>query len=153
MSYSTEVNKKCICDIGYYMNINLCDACDNSCLSCYGNTYYNCLSCLDNLLENVCLPICPVGYNTRNNTCINNNPSTPSIAYIFTPIQGIFIDSINNIQALTGNNSSYYPNLDSTDPLPAYGRGIYFTGNGSYLSLPYDQNQTLLFGIRFFISI
>ena len=153
MNHSTKVGQICVCDIGYYLNMYSCDICDSSCVSCNNNTYYDCTSCLDNLFENVCLPVCPVGYNTKNNTCISNNPSTPSIRYIFTSIQGIFIDSINSIQALTGNNSNYYPNLDSTDPLPAYERGIYFTGNGSYLSLPYDQNQTLLFGIRFFISI
>ena len=36
--------------------------------------------------------------------------------------------------------------------MPAYERGIYFTGIGSYLALPYPDANVLLFGIRFSIS-
>ena len=58
-----------------------------------------------------------------------------------------------NIPALTGNGSSFYPNFDFSDPIPAKNRGLYFTGNGSYLSFPNPSTKDyLLLGVRFFIS-
>ena len=75
-----------------------------------------------------------------------------TVEYVFDTIQGIFYDQVSNVGAITGKNESTYPALDSTDPIPAYQRGIYFTGQGSYLALPYYSPTLLLFSLEFSIS-
>ena len=150
-------NGACACNQSYYLAdasiAGTCTACDSSCLTCNGGTYYQCTSCVNYLLENICLPECPVGYSTLNNTCITKFLSLPVVQFNFTTIGNAFTDSINSLIAIGGNNNCTYPNFDSTNPLSAYERGLYFTGNGSYLSFPYNDNKTIVLGIRFFISI
>ena len=152
LEHSTQVGMVCVCDEGYYMDANTCQLCQSSCLTCTGPTYYQCTSCLDYLLEVVCLSVCPIGFLGSSNNCTIENSNSPTVEYVFNTIQGVFYDSINHTGAITGDNEGYYPNLDASDPVPAYERGIYFTGIGSYLALPYPDANLLLFGIRFSIS-
>ena len=149
---SVKVGDICVCTAGLFMDGNVCAACDSRCLSCSGGTYYQCLSCTGLLLGSVCLSTCPVGYSPSGNECIKFNESVPNVEYIFNTIEGIYYDSYSNLPAITGINPSGYPNIDSTDPIPAYQRGLYFTGDGSYLAVPYQPSGILLLGIKFFIS-
>ena len=150
-SLATLSNGFCTCPDGYYINLSVCQPCDISCLTCFGPKYYHCLSCLSYyLLGVVCVQTCPIGYFEDMNNCTVMD--SPALEFVFDTLGGIFYDSINNVGAITGESESDYPTLDSTDPIPAYQRGIYFTGNGSYLSLPYPSEHILLFGINFSIS-
>ena len=151
--HSVQVGSLCKCEEGYYLNSNSCLACHSDCLTCFGPAYYECSSCTDGLLEVVCLSTCPIGFNFYANQCTVAEKWMPTVEFIFNTIQGVFYDKINNVGAMTGQSESYYPNLDLTDPVPAYRRGLYFTGKYSYLSMPYPPEFRLLFGIRFFVSV
>ena len=156
-----QINNECVCIAGYYWN-NSCiynsgffegSSCDKTCLTCSGNSFYECLSCSNYLLNIVCLSSCPLGYYKNMNKCMQTSTTTPAIKYLFDDIQSIYLDKIQQLPAKAGSNNSTLQNLDSTDPIPAYQRGLYFTGNGSYLSLPYQKNGILLLGMQFYISI
>ena len=163
---SVNSNNTCNCNNGAYLNANnICEHCyisgtnssgalSKSCGSCYGPNYYQCLTCIDYLLELICLDECPIGYQAGLNICaIINSGNNPIIQYLFTAINSVYFDNINQIPAIcgkTGNN--LYPNLDDSDPIPSFQRGLYFTGNGSILSLNYSSTTRLL-GINFYISI
>ena len=143
------------CSLGYFNNSLECEICNISCKPCFGPNYYQCISCEHYLLNSICLEQCPVGYIEENNLCKIQNLNRISIQFLFTTIQSVYWDQISNISALTGYNSeNIYPNLDNTDPIPAYQRGLYFNGNGSFLQLPYPSNASILFFVeKFFISI
>ena len=149
---SVEVGSVCVCNEGFYMEINVCVACDSRCLTCSGGDYYQCLSCSEYLLGSVCLSICPIGYDQKGNMCSKVDDSVPDVEYIFNTLEGIYYDKYNKLPAITGIDPSGYPIIDATDPIPAYQRGLYFTGNGSYLAFPYQPNGVLLFGTSFFLS-
>ena len=149
---SVRVGSVCVCDVGYFMDINVCEECDSSCLSCDGTEYYQCLTCSQYLLGSVCLGTCPVGYSQNENVCVKSDDTIPNVEYVFNTIEGIYYDNYSQVPAITGINPAGYPDIDSTDPLPAYQRGLYFTGNGSYLAFPYQTTGVLLLGINFFIS-
>ena len=149
---SSQVGMTCICNDRYYSVGNSCAPCHSSCLTCFGPTYYDCSSCENGLLEIVCLSVCPIGFNLFENKCLLTHDARPTVEFVFNTIQGVYYDEINNVGAMTGQSDSYYPNLDTTDPVPAYQRGLYFTGKCCYLSIPYPPELKLLFGIRAFIS-
>ena len=149
---SIKIESFCICNSGFFLSNKYCLPCDASCSTCLGPTYYECTSCLNFLLEVVCVDICPIGFFSDDNQCTLEVKWEPTVEFVFDSIQGVFYDKISGVGALTGQSESYYPSLDRTDPIPAYQRGLYFTGAGSYLSLPYPSDFTLLLGIRFFIS-
>ena len=150
---SSIVDYQCICNEGYVVNNTECVACNYKCLTCSAFSFYDCLSCTDYLLETVCLAKCPVGYIAVKNECNLSNMNEPVLRFVFNAPQTIFTDQIQGLTAISGGKNSTYPYLDSSDPIPAYQRGIYFTGNGSYLTLPYSDNDLLLLGIRFFIAV
>ena len=152
MENSIQVGGSCICNDGYYLSGFSCEICDNTCLTCIGPTFYECTSCLYGLLEIVCLTTCPIGFVHSNSQCILEVKWDPIVEFVFNTLEGVFYDKFNHIGALTGESASYYPSLDPTDPIPAYQRGIYFTGEGSYLTIPYPPESQILFGIRFFLS-
>ena len=52
----------CVCNQGFAMIGGSCQACDSSCLTCYGNEFYQCLTCNEVLLEGICSEVCPIGY-------------------------------------------------------------------------------------------
>ena len=144
---------QCICNFGYALNNTLCLSCDYRCLTCSALNYYSCLSCSSYLVESVCLPGCPVGYNALQNECALENIGGPALRFVFDTPQTRFTDKIQGIVAVSGSQDKNYPYLDSSDPVPAYQRGIYFTGNGSFITLPCPDKDTMLLGIRFFIAI
>ena len=148
----TKINEVCTCNEGYFVQDTICQSCDQSCLTCFGPYYYHCTSCSNILLEIVCVNSCPVGFLEASGNCTMIVTDMPTVKFVFDTLDGVFVDGINGIEALTGDSVSYYPILDTSDPIPAYQRGIYFTGTGSYLSLPYHNPDLLLFGIRFSIS-
>ena len=151
MEHASLVGKDCVCETGFYRKGSECEECDITCLTCSGPSFYECTSCAEYLLEVVCVGKCPVGFDGENNACALEIIG-PSVEYVFTGIEGVLYDTVSHIGAITGESEAYYPVLDSTDPLPTYERGIYFTGEGSYLSLPYPSQNILLFNIRFSIS-
>ena len=143
---------ECQCTAGFTMVDSVCLACDYRCLTCSGDTYYACQSCSAYLLETVCLPLCPVGYIVVENRCVQEIIGSLALKFSFNSLQTVFHDEIYGLTALSAGNNSY-SDLVSSDPIPAYQRGIYFTGNISCLSLPHSDKDILLLGIRFFIAI
>lgn len=142
------MNGSCTCN-GYYDDINRkCASCSHSCLNCSGPEYYNCVDCKGYLLDVVCLPTCPVGYNKVGKRCAMIQ--SLAMSYAFNTIQPVCTSPSQCWALGTGQNT--YPYFDTTDPIPAYGRGFYFNGNSSYLSFP-NSNSTMVLGIKFFISI
>ena len=144
---------QCVCNEGFMMINSICTACDYRCLNCFGLTYYNCLDCSSYLLEKVCLPKCPVGYTTLENNCTLKNSDSIVMRFIFDSPLTILTDEIQGITAISGTHNNVNSCLDSSDPIPAYQRGIYFTGSGSYLTLPHSDDDLVLLGIRTFIAI
>jgi hypothetical protein len=145
----------CVCPTRYFLALNQCVFCDYSCDNCYGSSYYRCLTCLgsDLLLNGMCMKECPLGYVVNNTGCERKNSTLPVIKFVFDEIHGVYEDEINGIQALTGFSPQFYPDLDAGDPIPSNQRGLYFTGNSSFMSFPYNSISTPLFGQQFYISL
>ena len=149
--FSFQDGKGCECYSGYAKVGKVCKACDLACLSCFGEEFYQCLTCTGYLLESVCLNLCPVGYAVIGNTCVLEDDVI--VRYIFDTVSRVFEDLVYGLVATSGEGSGLYPSLDNTDVIPAYQRGIYFTGSGSYLRFPYSNHDILLLSLRFFIAI
>lgn len=138
------------CDQSLYLTNNHCVKCDLTCKTCYKENFYSCSSCYNKLLDVVCIPFCPIGYEILENECKVNK--TLAVSYLFDGISQIYIDKVSSLAAQSGEGKTEYPDLNGFDPIPASFRGIYFTGNGSYLLFPKNR-EYLLFGISFYISI
>ena len=137
------VDDLCVCYQGFAMINGNCQACDSSCFTCYGTKSYQCLTCKKYLLEAVCLDVCPIGYLTdSNNNCVPEHCNGIALRYLFDTPGDVFKDEIYG-----------FTTASSSIPIPVYQRGIYFTGNGSYLTLPHSNNDLLVLGINFFLSI
>jgi hypothetical protein len=148
---AVAVNGVCACQTGFYSTGVACLQCDFSCSTCYGSEYYQCSSCSGYLLENVCLNRCPVGFEEIEHNCnINNNPA---VWFDFSSVEGVTKDKIQGIIGVTGNDTNYYPNMNPTDPIPVYGRGIYFDGTQTYFSFASPNSNRPLLGSSYFISI
>ena len=144
---------ECICRQGYVMVGTECVVCDYRCLECFGLEFYNCIECSNYLIETVCLPLCPVGYMAMGNRCEQENTGSLALRYVLdTPLTTVK-DQIQGLAAVYGSYSSGDSGLESSKPVPAYERGVYFAGTGSYLTLPFSEKEFLLIGIRFFIAI
>ena len=145
------VGTTCVCRANQYLNAdNGCSDCFSECASCSDSKFYSCKSCVSlNFLDGVCLSICPIGYTVRGGVC---NPDGDQIMrFTFSLITGMYNDSLHQIPAMTGKSSQFYPDLESDDPVPAKGRGIYFTGS-SYLSLPNPMGTFLMLGLQNYIE-
>lgn len=147
------VNDICECSNGYYMENDICKTCNSSCLTCSQREFYECLTCEDFLLGNVCVDHCPIGFDGKNNLCKWESQDFVVVEYVFNTLQGLFYDKIRNVPAITGISDSCYPDLDETDPIPAYARGVYFTGKGSFISFPFPHTSTRLLNSFFSIAI
>lgn len=158
---SVITTQGCRCNQGFFTvdgRSDDCMACDSTCLECSGAEFYECLTCVDNFLEGICLEECPSGYTALNNACVVIDSSGSIMNYTFDSPMQTFYDEIQGIPA--GRYKSKVSS-NSTGPITAFGRGIYFSGDGSYLLLP-DSTQDIrlsdspqasrLFGVRFFIS-
>ena len=78
----------------------------------------------------------------NNNSCVPENSNGIALRYFFDTPGGVFKDEI---YGFTAESSSI--------PIPAYQRGIYFTGNSSYLTLPHSNNEFMVLGMNFFLSL
>ena len=144
---------QCVCNTGYYSSDSGCLACDFRCLECFGPKYYECLECSRYLFETVCLQKCPVGYFTLGNQCMIESLDYLVVRYAFDTPMTTVRDQMQGLIAIYGSYNNKYPYLDASDPIPAYQRGIYFTGTGSFLTFPHSSEDILLFGHRFSIAI
>ena len=142
---------ECVCDQGFTMVEKICQACEETCFTCSGPAYYQCLSCEDFFPEGVCLEKCPIGYVVENSICVPTDSSGLALRYFFDLPVVRFSDQTQGVDAIGGGQ--HYRYMDSSDPIPAYQRGIYFTGIGSYITLPYSNEDLMQLGVRFFVSL
>ena len=150
----TIVDGCCECVHGFYqIGTGRCIACDSSCSTCMLPGFFSCTSCDNFLLVSVCIDICPIGYFNISSVCYASYNSSAAVNFDFSNIEDTYIDTVLGLPASTGNDSSFYPNYRPSDPIAAIGRGIYFTGNGSYLTFPLPYNNFRLFGLKFSISL
>jgi hypothetical protein len=145
----------CNCSPGYYQVSHSCVKCDKTCASCYSSTYFSCLSCPDSkfLLTDICIDQCPVGFGLKNEICHIPTAERPTIQYIFNTISSVIRDAVSGIPALAGITTWDYPQIIPSSPIPSYQRGLYFTGNGSFMSLPSSNETFVLFGESFSFSL
>ena len=153
--HSHNENLSCVCDDGYWMNYEgRCIICDPYCETCTTDLYYRCLSCSNYLLGPVCVNECPYGYEASLHTCIPG-PNALALRFRFNRLDGVFYDQDKNIRLSHGNDKYFYPFLDSNDPWPAIGRGLYFTGK-SVIGLAGKAKSFLLsnqFSISFWVKL
>ena len=106
--------------------------CDQSCGTCSGPFAYSCTSCSSGLLlGSLCIQNCPDGYSIERDSCILTDALI--VNFTFNEIYGVYVDKTHNIQLHCGANSSLYPDLLPSNPIPADARGLYFLET-SYLT-------------------
>ncbi|OMJ84046.1 hypothetical protein SteCoe_14915 [Stentor coeruleus] len=145
-SNSTYTNGKCVCNTGYGYHskretcLIITDQCFEGCKYCIGLSVFECVECKDGyfFIEGICEKI-PTGYNNSTNP---QAEATQILLLIFNGLEGLVLDKINSIPALTGKSESFYPDYDNEDPLAAYLRGYYFDGKSSIVRLPEYKNYT-----------
>lgn len=146
-SNSTYVNGKCACNTGYGYHTKketcliIIDKCFEGCKYCIGLSVFECVECKDGFffLEGICEKV-PTGYG--NSTNPPQAEASQILLFEFSGLEGLVLDKINNISALTGKSESFYPDYDDEDPIAAYLRGYYFDGKSSILRLPEYKNYT-----------
>ncbi|CAG9335952.1 unnamed protein product [Blepharisma stoltei] len=139
----------CICNSNTFWDQSLdgCAICDNLCSQCQTNKYFLCLSCGPSyhLLYNACLRDCPYGY------------SSPCTA-VFTPvIDASFIGNFQGTYGIftTGTSATsfqFFNSPESSDPIPAKQRGLYFSGN-QYLISNVSIYLSYSFSMGFWINV
>ena len=150
----TLVNGYCECVSGYYeVDGSRCTLCDLSCKTCTQSRFFSCTSCNQFLLETVCVDVCPIGYFNISNICYTSYNHSSAVHFEFSNISNTYVDTVSGLPASTGDDSSFYPNYRPSDPIAASSRGLYFTGNGSYVIIPLPYNNFRLFGLRFYITL
>ncbi|CAG9321678.1 unnamed protein product [Blepharisma stoltei] len=147
----------CDCKIGYNWDSATfsCYKCPANCNSCSGP--YTCTTCSAtyNLIQNLCLPFCPTGYNSSGNKCALA-ASLNGFIFNLMPhkIENRVVDLQSGIPVVTGTTSAFYPNYNSDDPYAALDRGYFFTGS-SIMMLPpnyQDSSPLLTLSPQFVIS-
>ncbi|CAG9335911.1 unnamed protein product [Blepharisma stoltei] len=120
----------CACNTNAFWKASTatCELCDNKCSACAGTYYFLCNTCSSGtIVDNVCLNGCPQGYST--------SPCTSTKSAIF---QALFDTSFSGTYSTYFQTSSssatyqFFSTPDALDPVPAYKRGLYFSG-GQYL--------------------
>lgn len=148
---SEFVGTQCVCKDGYYQaaemsNFNACIQCNSECNTCFGSEFFHCNSCDDFLMSYVCVGVCPVGFDERENQCVQKEIGKPAVWFKFKSI-GNFIDSVYGLIAVPiGHKRSLLDNV----PSGAYLRGVYFPGS-SFLSIT-GMNTRPLFSPQFTIA-
>ena len=141
----------CTCNVRYFKDADECKPCTDNCDQCTSTNFTSCTYCSENyfLIQEVCHPFCPSGFtaNSANRTCELNEH------FAFYLKLNKILDTVNdtqsNIPVRTGADNSFYPQFDTTDPLPSKDRGYYFT-NSSFMHLP---SPSLLIGPWFTLSV
>lgn len=102
------------------------------CSSCSGTSYYQCTGCLSfyYLLHNQCLTRCPSGYFQDSPNKICTLLSNPALNIVFN--NDILLDVVDEAD-VGSDNTNKYPNLQTSDAIPAYLRGYYFD-SGRYVA-------------------
>ncbi|OMJ79755.1 hypothetical protein SteCoe_20141 [Stentor coeruleus] len=158
------------CNLCKESNCLKCSNFNDECVKCPSHSYYNnfecfclegydynessgaCERCEKKHLEHLCVDKCPIGYYELDNQCLVAYDDGRAIKYTFLIISGIYYDQVNFLSAMTGETAEFfYPNLENSDPIPAYLRGLYFTGNGSFISFPNPYYEQIVFGLRFYM--
>lgn len=134
-SNSTLVLGDCMCDSGFYKDINKCSRCFEECKECIGGGIGECTECFNEmyLIGNVC-SICGIGYIADGNKCIVFGDIAFSIDLNNT-VLGIANDLVSGIEVITGNSRTFYPDYEETDPYATYLRGYYFNGASSFMNI------------------
>ena len=83
----------------------------------------------------VCVPTCPTGFTNVLGVC-TGTPGKVFEIFLDNIIQGLIIDLVSGIISVqTGISSQFYPYYDLTDTYAVPGRGYYFNGYSSYMTV------------------
>ena len=109
--------------------------CHQSCINCYGNSYYKCYVCSPNyvLAGFACIFSCPLGFNNVLNVCVLDKTTLVSVIFN-NDISIKYTSSAIPIDFTIANTSLLYPNFSIFNPIPAKNRGLYFGANSSISS-------------------
>ncbi|CAG9335958.1 unnamed protein product [Blepharisma stoltei] len=118
-----------------------CEKCDNLCNVCSGSMNFLCTTCVSPnvLVSSVCLRACPYGF---------GSPCTSvSTAVIDQSFANYFLGTYGPFKTGTSSSSYQFFNTPETvDPIPAKGRGLYFS-SGMYL-----QSSAVYISLNFSIG-
>ena len=124
--------------------------CTGLCIMCYDAYFYSCTYCDFGhyLLGNLCVSSCPTGYLAGGLLCVVD--TNPFITLTLNDIQDQVTDSSSGIVFSTGPDTSFFPIGTSSDPIPSYQRGYYFTSTSYMTSSNFvmSHNFTLIFYIK-----
>ena len=125
-----------------------CIPCHFSCLTCEGKTFYQCKTCINNLLEYICVDYCPLGFISIEKICVQQSVYCPALKYEFEGVGEVYFDLFQNISAVKVMNETRARQL--SQPFSVYNRGVFMSGE-SYLMV--DKNETRVFANDFSFSI
>ncbi|CAG9314446.1 unnamed protein product [Blepharisma stoltei] len=124
-----------------------CEICDNLCSTCLKTYYFECNDCTGTkvLVDTVCLNECPYSF-TASLSCISSTSTIidQSFDTIFQGSYGILTTST------SASTYQFFTNPDSSDPVPSYGRGLYFSGS-QYLQANVNIYMNYQFSVGFWI--
>ncbi|CAG9335196.1 unnamed protein product [Blepharisma stoltei] len=157
---SHKVNGHCTCltNALWVSSSQSCELCDSICASCSNLKFNGCLTCASGyyLIQSLCMSFCPTGYIINGDNCDGDSTYTNFFVFNLMPhqIKDVVYDLESNIPVLTGQDSKFYPNYDSTDPIAAIYRGYYYTGSSFMQLPPYGSisSPLLTFSPKFVIS-
>ncbi|CAG9330128.1 unnamed protein product [Blepharisma stoltei] len=115
------INGTCSCNSNAFwvQSSESCEVCDDLCTTCSSTISFECTNCTSNKA-------------LAGNICLHENPYKPtaSSSIIDQNFDTYFQGTYGILQ--TSNSAStyhFFSNPESTDPIPSYSRGLYFSGN------------------------
>ena len=141
---------KTYCFDGYLYFDGKC--CNPLCKGCFDSHRFSCLACYDSklLLGYTCVSSCPVGFDISDGNCIQNSTLVAHISFNHNFLS--FSDETKNIKVQSGNQSTNYPNLYKSHPIPVYSRGFYFRSTSYITTSEIKMNYNLTFFFIFNIQ-
>ena len=141
----------CQCNSGLYSteadgNLYCSTTCMANCLTCYSKSNGDCASCVSGYylgVDGLCLPECQSGYMSSGSVCVAEYPNSVVLHYVFNQTVNDPRDITIGLLAFMGSSINYTGNFDVNDPLPAYMRGIYFSGTAKYANLPVNPDEDI----------
>lgn len=101
------------------------DCCHFECRECFGVNFYNCRKCFNNkvFVVNVCVAQCPIGFYQTEDYCTAG--SDRALDVTFGTLESEVFDRVEGLKFVMGGGG--YTDFNNNDPIPAVGRGLYFT--------------------------
>lgn len=121
----------CKCDSNYYWSVPTinCDLCDDKCVECQGNGWYECVACETEmtLVGSLCLYGCPSGFTTTGCSSVSSAVLSEEFDMDLDTDMGLF-----NLKG-DAARINFFKTLDSYDSTLPSEKGVYLSQN-IYLS-------------------